>query len=349
MPATPRHPAAVVEDAVNRVRVAVQRRLGWRPHVIGYVGYGLAPTRTSDGQGWVRVLGRVVMARRPISGSGRDGPRQEPIRGWRSFIASHLSGTGVTVSVAGAEVAVTADRSGVIDAVVPVDLAPGAHPVGFVPAGGARSTGTVLVSGAATVGLVSDIDDTVVVTWLPRPFIAAWNTFVLRETARTVVSGMAELYQEFVEAHPGAPVVYLSTGAWNAAPALGRFLHRHDFPEGPLLLTDWGPTNTGWFRSGQLHKRAALHRLADEMPWVRWVLIGDDGQHDPQIYDDFADSHPEHVRAIAIRHLSPAEQVLARGSVVGVPDEAAPDSPVVRVRAPDGHELAARLRDRGVL
>ena len=27
--------------------------------------------------------------------------------------------------------------------------------------------------------VVSDIDDTIVVTWLPRPLLAAWNTFVL--------------------------------------------------------------------------------------------------------------------------------------------------------------------------
>jgi phosphatidate phosphatase APP1 len=44
---------------------------------------------------------------------------------------------------------------------------------------------------------------------------------------------------------------YLSTGAWNVAPAVRRFLGRHGYPQGPMLLTDWGPTNTGWFRSGR--------------------------------------------------------------------------------------------------
>lgn len=51
---------------------------------------------------------------------------------------------------------------------------------------------------------------------------------------------------------------------------------------GPLLLTDWGPTNTGWFRSGQDHKRACLDRLAKDFPKIKWLLIGDDGQHDPE-------------------------------------------------------------------
>ncbi len=66
-------------------------------------------------------------------------------------------------------------------------------------------------------GLLSDIDDTVVVTRLPRPLVAAWNSFVLDERARVPVNGMAELYRQVVAENPGGPVVYLSTGAWNVA------------------------------------------------------------------------------------------------------------------------------------
>ena len=113
------------------------------------------------------------------------------------------------------------------------------------------------------------------------------------------------MYRTLLEEHPDAPIVYVSTGAWNTAPHLGRFLKRHGYPLGPLLLTDWGPTNTGWFRSGQEHKRACLHRLANEFPNIRWVLVGDDGQHDPKIYGDFAEDRPDRVEAIAIRELTP--------------------------------------------
>jgi phosphatidate phosphatase APP1 len=83
-------------------------------------------------------------------------------------------------------------------------------------------------------------------------------------------------------------------------------------------MTDWGPTNTGWFRSGQDHKRACLHRLANELPHIRWVLIGDDGQHDPKIYGDFSTQRPDRVAAIAIRELTPSEQVLSHGIPVSL-------------------------------
>ena len=85
----------------------------------------------------------------------------------------------------------------------------------------------------------------VAVTIGERPVIAAWNTFVREEGTRRAVPGMATLYRELRAAHPDMPFVYLSTGSWNIAPNLGRFLRRHGYPSGPLLLTDWGPTNTG--------------------------------------------------------------------------------------------------------
>ena len=204
-----------------------------------------------------------------------------------------------------------------------------------------------VIGGDETFGIISDIDDTVISTSLPRPFIAAWNTFVRAESARHVVPGMATMYRELLDEHPGAPIVYVSTGAWNTSPHLNRFLKKHGYPLGPLLLTDWGPTNSGWFRSGQEHKRSCLHRLANEFPNIRWLLVGDDGQHDPKIYGDFAEDRPDRVEAIAIRELTPTEQVLSHGLPVSNEELAPPrrhrrDVPVFR--APDGYGLLRILR-----
>ena len=90
-------------------------------------------------------------------------------------------------------------------------------------------------------GVVSDIDDTVMVTALPRPLLAAWNSFVVDEHARQPVPGMAVLMERLVRDAPGAPVIYLSTGAWNVAPTLIRFLRRHLFPPGADAAHRLGP------------------------------------------------------------------------------------------------------------
>jgi phosphatidate phosphatase APP1 len=332
------HYASRLEDRWNGVLQAMLRRRGWRERVIPHVGYGTPE--------FVRVLARVVLSRDP-----RNLPRYEddrPVRGWRQFVAAPAIGVPVTVTVGEDSHRTTTDRGGFIDVTVPAALEPGWHEVSLGVAEDRSARARIhVVDPAATFGLVSDIDDTVMLTMLPRPMIAAWNTFVRDEQARRVVPGMAELYRELLAEHPGAPIFYLSTGAWNTAPTLTRFLARHGYPEGPLLLTDWGPTNTGWFRSGREHKVAALARLADELPNVRWVLVGDDGQHDPQIYGDFASTHADHVRAVAIRQLTATEQVLSHGRPVPNPDPGAndPHRPVAAtVHAPDGRGLLPLLR-----
>ncbi|NYI07444.1 App1 family protein [Allostreptomyces psammosilenae] len=303
---------------------------------------------------------RSSAARGPeAGGSGASGAsaaefspkRREPerlMRGWRRFATAQVAGAVVEVRVGDTVHRLTADRGGYVDAVLPADLAPGWHEVLMSVEGGAPVSAPVLVvSEETTFGMVSDIDDTVMVTMLPRPMVAAWNSLVLHEHARRTVPGMAALYRELLREHPDAPVFYLSTGAWNVASTLRRFLSRHGYPAGVLLLTDWGPTNSGWFRSGQQHKRESLRRLMRELPQVRWLLVGDDGQHDPGLYQEAAAEHPGRVRAIALRQLSPAQQVLSHG--LPVPNEetrgtasGAQRTPVVS--APDGAGLAEQLR-----
>ena len=305
-PVRPPHWASRAEDVVFRVISPWLSARGWAPRVLGYTGYGNSQ--------WVRVMGRVVLAPRGRRGQAPT-DRPDPERGWRSFMSVPVPMHDVRVEIGGQVHEVVTDRGGYIDVRVPARLDPGWHPVTLrTPGDFAASCDVRVIAPGTRLGVVSDIDDTVVVTHLPRPLLAAWNSFVLLEHARSPVSGMAGLLQTVQAADEEAPVIYLSTGAWNVAPILGRFLARHAFPPGPLLLTDWGPTNTGWFRSGAAHKREALRRLADEFPDIKWLLVGDDGQHDPQIYTDFASDRPASVRGVAIRQLTPVEQVLASGT-----------------------------------
>jgi phosphatidate phosphatase APP1 len=338
-PAVRLHRAARIEDAVHEVIERRLRQRGWKPVITAYTGYG-AP-------GWARVMGRVVLTR----SAGVARRRLEKTRGWRSFTTSPVNNAPVLLRVGDRVHETRTDRSGYIDTRVNGDLEPGWATV-QLSAEGAESVEAPIrvVDPSIKFGVVSDIDDTVMVTALPRPLLAAWNTFVLDEHARTAVPGMAVLYERLVTANPGAPVFYLSTGAWNVAPTLTRFLSRHLYPAGPLLLTDWGPTPDRWFRSGREHKRNTLRRLASEFPDIKWLLIGDDGQHDQEIYSEFAHAHPENVAAVAIRRLSPTQAVLA-GAIPGPmgDPEAVGSGGKTWFAAPDGAGLWSLLRDTDVV
>lgn len=328
-----------IDDALRVFREHRARRRGRVPIVVPYTGYGSTA--------WVRVLGRVLITRQLPSESP-----QESYRGWRSFAGVPVDGAPVRVEVGGSVHHVVADRGGVIDVRVAVELTPGWHRITLQHEGdGAVSPAVTapvfVIDPAVPFGVVSDIDDTVMVTALPRPLLAAWNTFVINEHARTPTPGMAVLYDRIHREHPAAPFLYLSTGAWNVAPTLQRFLSRNLYPPGPLLLTDWGPEPDRVFRSGRAHKIEELDRLASEFPDMRWLLLGDDGQHDEETYSGFAKAHPQNVAAICIRQLSNSEAVLAgsRSRESAREETTAADW----AYAPDGGGFAKSLQQLGLL
>ncbi|MCK6094654.1 DUF2183 domain-containing protein [Micrococcus sp. EYE_162] len=333
--------ATHLQESWNRWHRARALRAGHVPTVMAFTGYG----STS----WVRVLSRVVIANDADFLNGRRLSKvvADGVRGWRNFVAPPMAYAEVTVTVGERTTTVRADRMGVVDAVIDVQLEPGWQ-TATLDVGDEESVtmDLYIADPAARVGLVSDIDDTVVVTSLPRPMLAAWNSFVIDEHARTPTPGMAVLLRRIAELEPHAPVIYLSTGAWNVAQTLSRFLGRNLYPLGALLLTTWGPTKDRWFRSGQEHKVTQLQRLAEEFPDMQWILVGDDGQHDPEIYADFAHRHPDKVKAIVIRQLTPSEALLAGGRAEGT-RQSTPGIPWCY--GPDGAALSEQLEKLGIL
>lgn len=365
-----RNRAMKAEDRWHQLRLNMARRRRQNVTVLSLTGYGT--------QHWVRVFSRIVMAPNSQFENGRRVAKviADGVRGWRNFVSAPVPFAEVTLTVAGHTFEVTADRGGIIDTVVDLRavggrLEPGWQSVTLTAEGADPTTAEVdIIDESARFGVVCDIDDTVVVTKLPRPLLAAWNSFVLDEHARTPTPGMAVMMERLLnrwrsEHGQDGPVFYLSTGAWNVAQTLTRFLSRNLYPRGPLLLTDWGPTEDRWFRSGQLHKEQQLERLAWDFPEMSWVLIGDDGQHDPQTYADFARRHPEKVKAVIIRELTYSEAVLAGGRAEDPVGEDmlhgaqegehahgyqhVGEHRIPWIYGPDGKAISSQLRGQGLL
>lgn len=316
-----------VERTINRVGTRRKTASGWRPTVTGFAGFG--------SQRRVRVLGRVLM-------QDPNDTQEHPQRGWRQFLTIQVGDLPVTVRVGEQVVHSTTSPNGYIDVLVEDHgLAPGWHQVSVEAEGAEPVEAPVFIVEPDTrIGLISDIDDTVLVTWLPRALVAAWNSWIRHTNTRRPVPGMAEFYREMLREHPDAPVFYLSTGAWNTYESLVAFLEKHGLPTGPLLLTDWGPTPTGLFRSGQEHKKVQLRNLIIEYPEINWILVGDDGQHDPLIYGEAVFEHPDRIAGVAIRQLSPGEHVLSHGTtspLEGSQRDGRHEVPTIF--GADGHEL----------
>ena len=245
------HAASIVEDAVAPAgrRGAAQPGLGHprhQPHRLR-VGAVRAGARPGPAQPPAREPPRRRRGRHPCAScaprrtSSAAGARSSRRRRWASPSRS---------TVGDRTVHARSDRSGHIDVVGPRPrpASPGWHDVTISsPRAPRPSRPSRAVVGRRRDASASSATSTTRSsrTSLPRPMIAAWNTFVRARAPATSCPGMAPMYRELLAEHPGAPIVYVSTGAWNTAPTLNRFLATHGFPLGPLLLTDWGPTNTG--------------------------------------------------------------------------------------------------------
>jgi phosphatidate phosphatase APP1 len=220
------------------------------------------------------------------------------------FLTIEVPGCAAVVRGPVGETAARADRQ--------VDLdgrAPGWHQVTVTVSWRGRSTDAALpvlvVDPGATLGVISDVDDTVIETGITRGLEVLRLTLLTEVTERTPLPGAAELYRALAAPRSGsrpAPVFYLSTSPWNLYELLTRFLVLRGFPGGPLLLTDWGPSRTNLMRvPTQEHKLTLIRALLGQHPALRVVLVGDTGQLDPEIYATVAQETPERVRAVYVR------------------------------------------------
>jgi len=344
--------AMLLEDGVRLLQVAVLRvfRRSTTPLVVPFLGHGSPRS--------VHVGGRAVLGR-PAAAAGRlvvpdegvlapVGAEQarEP-RSRRAvlrtslnrFLTVEAAGASVTVRTPATEVTARSDRDGYVDVVVDEPgLPPGWHDVELSLAGGETvRTPVLVVSPDVRLGLVSDVDDTILETGLTRGLEFLRITLLTEVTERAPLPGAAALYRALVgrTGEAGLPVFYLSTSPWNLHEVLLEFITLRGFPFGPLLLTDWGPGRGNLLRIGaREHKLGLIDRILAEHPDLALLLVGDTGQLDPEIYAAAARTHPGRIRAIYVRRtgaldvrrLAEVDALAAEVTAAGVPMLAVDDS-----------------------
>jgi len=136
----------------------------------------------------------------------------------------------------------------------------------------------------------------------------AW--IVVRNNAHTRLpfEGVAAFYrtlQTGLDDGPLNPIFYVSSSPWNIYDMLQDFLNVHGVPPGPLFLKDWSPTVLGKHRD---YKLGVIRRLLDTYEELPFVLIGDSGEEDPEIYLLTVREHPGRIRAVYIRDVTPGER-----------------------------------------
>lgn len=311
--------AALVDDRVGVGWQAVKVRLGLlRPvEAVCYRGYGAA------GRLWLR--GRVLERQGIVHATRSDTVWQNLANMWRRFTSDEVRGARLVVRHDGRTVRTVTDGEGFFDvSIVPASAVPVErlwHPVEVTVTGPLarhqsppRTVGRVVVPPThAALGVISDIDDTVVRTGLTSPLLMTASIVLLNNAhTRSPFSGVAAFYRALQQGAHGAggnPVFYVSSSPWNLYDLLVQFLDVHGIPAGPLFLTDWGIDDRAFVTGGHgEHKLARIEALLATYPDLPFVLVGDSGQQDPEVYRQVVREHPGRVAAIYIRDVTTPER-----------------------------------------
>lgn len=187
---------------------------------------------------------------------------------------------------------------------------PGWHPVEVTARAVTARIPLLLLPPENAHGVISDFDDTLMITEVNRRWRMLANTFLRNPLQRRVVPGMSSLFGTLVARNPQpstAPLFYVSASPRQLHMPLQAVLDHNGFPPGVLITKRVTNDATREPLLDQMrYKLARIEDILARTPRVKYTLIGDDGEHDPEIFQVLRERHPSRIDAIWIRHVHPS-------------------------------------------
>ncbi len=304
---------AEIDAAIDWFRYRLRRnRDPGQYHIQPYLGHGSSSV--------IHVSGRVFEGS-PVPAANANDSRFRNLQNiLRRFAADEVPAARIRVRSGDVVETLLANDEGFFEALLPVDT-PAQHAEVWrdvtlelldpQPTDGAvRAIGRAIVPpDTARFGIISDIDDTIVPTDVANLLRMLRLILLTNAHTRLPFAGVAAFYRQLHAGSAGPstnPIFYVSSSPWNFYDLLTEVFEVHGIPVGPLLLKDFGLARDLLLSRGHAeHKLAAIERILSTHP-LPFLLIGDSGQHDPEIYREIVRRHPDRVLAIYIRDVSVA-------------------------------------------
>lgn len=293
-------------------RVRKPRKLIIEP----YMGYG-TPSK-------LVLSGRVLEDKDPILSAAADSKWRNLRNTFRRLATNEVAGARVRATYRGISTTAASDPEGYfrIEIDLPEPVAAGPWEEVALELGeshqhtAAAAKGEALVPPAsARFGVISDIDDTVVTTNVTSTFRMLSTVLLSNAHARMPFHGIAAFYRALQRGASGAegnPMFYVSNGPWNFHGLLVEFFRLNRIPVGPLFLRDFGPRVLFSSDKPQASQKLLhIDRILETYGRLPFILIGDSGERDPEIYAETLRRHPERIRVIYIRSVDRRPERLA--------------------------------------
>jgi phosphatidate phosphatase APP1 len=308
-----------IEDVSDDFRLKRKRKRNFENPlmIMPFFGYG-----TSEK---IRIKGRVVEDEGAIASTETDSVWRNIANMYRRFETDEIPHAKVRAIFQNNEIETIADREGYFTAEFnSVGNLPEKvwQEVGFellepvsLNRETAKAVGQILTPAlSAKFGVISDIDDTVMATNVMNRLKMLITTIAANEHTRIPFEGVAAFYRALQKGAGGAennPIFYVSSSPWNLYGFLLEFFKKHEIPFGPLFLKDFGSHTIFSGGEHQTHKLENIAHILETFAHLPFVLIGDSGEQDPEIYRQIVEKYPNRIRAVYIRDVNPNPERVA--------------------------------------
>ena len=300
----------------DSVKLSAEKTLGVQDplRILPYRGYGTFE--------WIYIKGRVL-EKEGIKLLREDAPIwKNAINMFRRFESDEIPNAELSVSIGSRTQQVSANEEGFFEIVLRPDQAVSSdglwrsvelkllNPPPRKQAEVTASGEVLIVSKAAEFGVISDIDDTVVYTAAQDLFKMIRIAYLGNAHSRRPFAGVEAFYQALQQPNEkGNPIFYVSSSPWNMYDLFDKFMNLNNIPNGPILLRDieLSPANLLSF-SHRGHKREQIEPIFQRFADMPFLLIGDSGQKDAEIYAQIVQDYPGRILGVYIRDVSAGDE-----------------------------------------
>lgn len=256
----------------------------------------------------------------------------------RPFMSTPLANTPITIfffnDQRSASKSVTTDDSGHFNLRAALDFIP--TQVRVLASEKLSATQDVMVTDNRGVSLISDIDDTVKHSGIAAGAREIFKNTFIRELGDLTVEGVKEWYGAL--ARMGVKLHYVSNSPWQLYPLLRSYFYLAGLPPGSFHLKQYSGMLQGIFEPAAERKRGSLERILNDFPERKFILVGDSGEADLEVYTDVVLEHPGQILGVFIRDVTtPVQKAFFDQTVSNTPPDAmvsAKDSPKERPTLP---------------
>lgn len=164
--------------------------------------------------------------------------------------------------------------------------------------------------------IISDIDDTFLISHSNSFFKKLYVMLSKNVNKRKIFDDVVDHYKALSEAGQESEKAsnsffYVSSSEWNLYAFIENFAQLHELPKAVIQLKKIKKGITDFLMTGRGQHNHKLEKIKDIInfyPKISYVLLGDDSQKDPFIYEEICQTYPNRMKAIYIRQVGNSQK-----------------------------------------